>query len=148
MALKDRRPVGTVRLTLGHEKNYFPTFRMWNIDVDQVTFNFSKIAEISKLGIGKFENMKILIWLPMMKKVLQKSKQLGVNVWIFKTSNRVVHSIQHKFHTPVHTLPQRKDIQQNLDERETIKGLTRKYKMNPYYLDLNEIGDVTLTNCG
>ena len=76
----------------------------------------------------------------MMKKVLQKSKQLGVTVWIFNTSNKVVHSIQHKFKTPVRDLPQQKDTQQNLDERKSIKGLTRKYEMNPYYLKLGEIG--------
>jgi hypothetical protein len=51
LALKVNKPIGTIRLILGDKKESFPTFRMWNVDLNKFSKDFSKIGDLSKLCI-------------------------------------------------------------------------------------------------
>ncbi|MFA5742631.1 MAG: hypothetical protein WCX77_03500 [Candidatus Paceibacterota bacterium] len=142
LATKKGVPVGTLRLVLGDKPIDFPTFRMYDIDIDKFPLQLSNTGEISKLAITK-KNLSVQrywVWLGLIKTAYKKSKELKLNNLIFFVSEKLNLRINKIFCTPTHLIPLLPETEGTIKQRRYMANYFKIKKAQPYFATFSEKG--------
>ena len=141
LAFLRNQPVGVIRIIKGNRKDDFSPFQVWKVNFQKFSYPFSKIAEISKLGILKHTKNKHLIWWGLMKRVYMWSKRDGIDRWIFVTHSKLVSKIKEVFNTPVYEIPlKEKNINIEKVKKMGLQKYLEIYHPRPFYIKFEDIG--------
>lgn len=122
IVFRKNKSIGTFRFIIGDKKEDFPIFRMCNVNFKKFIALFSKIGEVSKLGVIKSENKKHLIWFKMITIIYWKSKRLDLDYCLFFSPCKMKMLTEKKLNTRVDIIPCLKETKENLEERKLMSN--------------------------